>query len=167
MFRRVLDGAAAWNAQGAQLRPQIIPRAVTFMTSLATYHPFMNRPTYKALADLPLAERAARMRQPEVRDQILGEQDEFTGGIGAMMGAMLGRAVGRMFSLAFPVDYEPDPSQSVKAQARALGRRAARRYLYDRMTEGDGVDVLRPARQQLRRGHARAVPRDAARPATR
>ena len=81
----------------------------------------MNRPTYKALADLPLAERAARMRRPEVRDQILGEVDEFTGGLGSMMGAMLGRAVGRLFSLAFPVDYEPDPSQSVKALARAQG----------------------------------------------
>ena len=39
---------------------------------------------------------------------------------------MLGRAVGRLFSLAFPVDYEPDPSQSVKALARAARRRAAR-----------------------------------------
>jgi N-acyl-D-aspartate/D-glutamate deacylase len=127
VYRRVLDGVADWNARGAQLRPQIIPRAVTFMTSLGTYHPFVNRPTYKALADLPLAERAARMRQPEVRDQILGEGDEFTGGI-----------VGRMFSLAFPVEYEPAPSESIKAQARALGVDPLH-LLYDRMTEGDGT----------------------------
>jgi len=138
VFRRVLDGTAAWNAQGAQLRPQIIPRAVTFMTSLATYNPFMNRPTYKTLADLPVAERAARMRRPEVRDKILGEQDEFTGGLGAMMGVMLGHAVGRLFSLAFPVEYEPDPSQSVKALARAQGVEPLH-YLYDRMTAGDGT----------------------------
>ncbi|HKY13630.1 MAG TPA: amidohydrolase family protein [Microthrixaceae bacterium] len=138
VFRRVLDGTGAWNARGAQLRPQIIPRAVTFMTSLASYHPFMNRPTYKSLADLPVAEQAARMRVPEMRDQILGEQDEFTGGLGAMMGVMLGRAVGRLFSLAFPVDYEPDPSQSVKALARAEGVEPLE-FLYDRMTEGDGT----------------------------
>jgi N-acyl-D-aspartate/D-glutamate deacylase len=138
VFRRVLDGTAAWNDKGAQLRPQIIPRAVTFMTSLATYNPFMNRPTYKSLVDLPVAERAARMRRPEVRDQILGEQDEFTGGLGAMMGMVLGRAVGRLFSLAFPVDYEPDPSQSIKALARARGVEPLH-YLYDRMTEGDGT----------------------------
>ena len=137
VFRRVLDGTAAWNEQGAQLRPQIIPRAVTFMTSLATYNPFMNRPTYKELADLPVAERAARMRQPEVRAQILGEQDVFTGGLGAMMGMMLGRGVGRMFSLEFPVDYEPDPSQSVKALARAQGIEPLE-LLYDQMTRGDG-----------------------------
>jgi len=137
VFRRVLDGTAAWNERGARLRPQIIPRAVTFMTSLASYHPFMNRPTYKSLADLPLAERAARMRVPEVRDQILGETDEFTGGIGGMVGAMLGRAGGRLFSLAFPVDYEPDPSQSVKSLARARGVEQLD-YLYDRMTEHGG-----------------------------
>jgi N-acyl-D-amino-acid deacylase len=165
VFRRVLDGTAAWNAKGAQLRPQIIPRAVTFMTSLATYHPFMNRPTYKSLADVPLADRVARMRLPEVRDQILGEQDEFTGGIGAMMGAMLGQAVGRMFSLAFPVEYEPDPSESIKAQARVLGVEPLT-HLYDLMTAGDGSTffallgnnfgegTLEPCRQMLLDPHS-------------
>ena len=137
VYRRVLDGAAAWQAKGAQLRPQIIPRAVTFMTSLAGYHPFINRPTYKDLAHLPLGQRVVRMRQPEVRAQILGEQDVFTGGLGALMGAMLGQAVERLFSLAFPVDYEPDPSQSVKARAQAAGVEPLE-LLYDEMTAGDG-----------------------------
>jgi N-acyl-D-aspartate/D-glutamate deacylase len=108
------------------------------MTSLASYHPFMNRPTYKALADAPLAERVTRMRQPEIRAQILGEQDEITGGLGSMMGVMLGNAVGRLFSLSFPVDYEPDPSQSIKARARALGIEPLE-LLYDEMTAGDGT----------------------------
>ncbi len=115
VFRRVLDGTAAWNERGAQLRPQIIPRAVTFMTSLDTYHPFMNRPTYKALADLPVRERAARMRRPEVRDadprrrRRLHRRARFADGCRCSA-----RAVGRLFSLGFPVDYEPDPSQSVE-----------------------------------------------------
>jgi N-acyl-D-amino-acid deacylase len=137
VFRRVLDGAGAWNDKGVRLRPQIIPRAVTFMTSLDTYHPFMNRPSYKAIAEVPLADRAARMRDPEVRDRILGEDDVFEGGLGALMGAMLGRAVGRLFSLSFPVDYEPDPSESIKAQADAQGVEPLH-LLYDRMVEGDG-----------------------------
>jgi N-acyl-D-amino-acid deacylase len=138
VFRRVLDGAAAHNANGAQLRPQIIPRSVTMMTSLATYHPFMARPTYATLADLPVAERAKAMRTPEVRQQILGETDVFEGGIGSMMGAFLGRGVARMFSLAFPVEYEPDSSQSIKNQAKALGKDPIH-HLYDLMTAGDGT----------------------------
>jgi N-acyl-D-amino-acid deacylase len=138
VFRRVLDGAAEWNAQGAQLRPQIIPRSVTMMTSLGTYHPFMLRPSYQKLADLPLTERAAQMRRSEVRVQILSEPDEFTGGMGALLAAMLGRGVGRMFSLAAPVDYEPDPDQSVKAQAKALGKKPID-HLYDLLTEGGGT----------------------------
>jgi N-acyl-D-aspartate/D-glutamate deacylase len=138
VYQRVLDGAAAWNAKGVQLRPQIIPRAVTFMTSLASYHPFMNRPTYKALADLPLTQRVAKMRQPEIKQQILSEKDEITGGLGSMMGVMLGNAVGRLFSLAFPVDYEPAPDQSVKARARAAGVEPLE-LLYDEMTAGDGT----------------------------
>jgi N-acyl-D-amino-acid deacylase len=138
IFRRVLDGTAAWNARGARLRPQIIPRAVTFMLSLSTYHPFMNRPAWQALADLPVAEQAARMRQPDVRDRILGEADGQAESLGAMVGMMLGRASGRLFSLAFPVDYEPDPSQSIEALARARAMDPFA-YLYDRMTEGDGT----------------------------
>ncbi|HEX4821752.1 MAG TPA: D-aminoacylase [Acidimicrobiales bacterium] len=139
VYRRVLDGAAAWNAEGVQLRPQIIPRAVTFMSSLDTYHPFMNRPTYKSLVAVPLAERVVRLRQPETREQILGEQDVLDGGgLGALMGAVLANSVARLFSLEFPVDYEPDPSESVQGRANALGIDPLH-YLYDQMTAGDGT----------------------------
>jgi len=137
VYRRVLDGTAEWNRRGARLRPQIIPRSVTMMTSLETYHPFMGRRTYKAIADLPVAERVARMRRPEVRAAILAEQDEHAG-IGSMMGAMLANRAGRMFSMKAPIEYEPDRSESVKAQAAALGKDTVE-HLYDLMTEGDGT----------------------------
>ena len=53
-WRLVLDAAAEANRDGAELRPQIIPRSVTIMTSLDTYHLFMGRPT------LPQARRTSR-----------------------------------------------------------------------------------------------------------
>jgi N-acyl-D-amino-acid deacylase len=137
VFRRVLAGTAAWNALGAQLRPQIIPRSVTLMTSLATYHPFMSRPTYLKLADLPLAARAEEMRRPVVRDQILAERDEISGGLVALVTAVLSRSVDRMFSMTAPVDYEPDPASSVTAEARALGKEPID-HLYDLLVAGDG-----------------------------
>jgi len=137
VYRRVLDGVAEHNANGAQLRPQIIPRSVTFMTSLATYHPFQTRPAYQQLASLPPAERAAAMRRPEVRARILADKDA-TSGPGAMFAMILNRSMGRMFSMAFPVQYEPEPDQSVLAQATALGKEPAE-HLYDLLTQGDGT----------------------------
>jgi N-acyl-D-aspartate/D-glutamate deacylase len=137
VFRAVLDGSAAWNAKGAQLRPQIIPRSVTVMCNLDTYHPFWNRPTYKKVAELPLEARVAEMRKPEVRDQILGEGDEFTGGLAALVSAGLGGGLGRMFSLAAPVNYEPDGSESVKAQAQALGKDPLH-HMYDLLVDNGG-----------------------------
>ena len=137
VLRRVLDGSAAWNETGAQLRPQIIPRSVTMMTSLATYNPFMYRPTYRKLADLPLARRAAEMRRPEVRERILAEEDDGSARH-VLLALALARSVGRMFSMAAPIDYEPDPSASVKAQAEAIGKDPVH-HLYDLLVEGDGT----------------------------
>ena len=37
----------------------------------SSLHPFFTHPTYRSLADLPLAERVARLSQPEVRAALL------------------------------------------------------------------------------------------------
>jgi N-acyl-D-aspartate/D-glutamate deacylase len=137
IFRRVLDGATAWNARGAQLRPQIIPRAVTIMTMLGGYHGFIFRPSYQKIADLPVAERAAEMRRPEVRERILGEADEPTDTGEFLLAMVVMNNLDRVFPLAAPIDYEPDPSQSILGQAEALGKDPAAHY-YDLMTAGDG-----------------------------
>src|SRR5216683_2991555 len=161
-LRRVLDATAAWNDKGAQLRPQFLPRSFTMMTSLGTYHPFMYRPTYSKLADLPLSERAAEMRRSEVRERILAEQDDSAGQsvLGALLVVAFVRSVGRMFSMAWPVEYEPDPAASVQAQAQAMGKDPVH-HLYDLLVEGDGTTfyaqlgsnfgdgTLEPCRQML------------------
>jgi N-acyl-D-amino-acid deacylase len=137
IFRRVLDGAAEWNARGAQLRPQIIPRAVTIMTTLACYHGFIFRPSYKKIADLPVAERAAEMRRPEVRERILAETDEPTDTGEFLLATLVMNNLHLVFPLSAPIDYEPDPSKSIAAQAKALGKDPVTHY-YDLITAGDG-----------------------------
>ena len=132
IFRRVLDGAAEWNARGAQLRPQIIPRAVTIMTTLGGYHGFIFRPSYKKIADLPVAERAAEMRRPEVRERILSEADEPTDTGEFLLAMVVMNNLDLVFPLAAPIDYEPDPSKSIAGQAKALG-------------QGSGGSLLRSA----------------------
>jgi N-acyl-D-aspartate/D-glutamate deacylase len=122
-WRLVLDAARASTAQGAVLRPQVIPRSVTVMTSLDAYHLFMLRPTYRKLADLPLAERVAEMRRTEVRDAILAEADATDGPsrAAAALTSLFANALPVTFPLAEPVEYEPELGSSVFAQALTAG----------------------------------------------
>ena len=119
-WRLVLDAAAEANRAGAVLRPQIIPRSVTIMTSLDTYHLFMGRPTYRKIADLPLADRVAEMRRPEVRRAILDEESVAEGAndFSALVVELFGPALPVTFPMGDPVDYEPSFDDSVWAQAR-------------------------------------------------
>jgi N-acyl-D-amino-acid deacylase len=138
-WRLVLDAAAAANERGAELRPQVIPRSVTIMSSLDTYHLFMRRPTYRKIADLPLAERVAEMRRPEVREAILTDPDETIGprDFAGMIVELFQIAMPVMFPIAHPVDYEPDLDQSIFARAMAAGV-APIDFMYDLLLEDDG-----------------------------
>ncbi|MGH3745613.1 MAG: N-acyl-D-amino-acid deacylase family protein, partial [Mycobacteriales bacterium] len=138
-WRLVIDAAREANARGADLHPQIIPRSVTIMTSLDTYHLFQNRPTYKKIAHLPLAERVAEMRRAEVRQAILDEKDEAgaPGDFSALIGEVFEPALPLTFPLTEPIDYEPQLDQSVFAQALAAGQDPVA-AMYDRLLEKDG-----------------------------
>jgi N-acyl-D-amino-acid deacylase len=138
-WRLVLDAAARANLTGATLRPQVIPRSVTIMTNLDTYHLFMGRPTYRKIAHLPLAERVIEMRRPEVRQAILDETT-FTDGpsdFSALIVELFGPALPVTFPLSEPVDYEPRLDQSVYAQALAAGIDPIV-HMYDLLLADDG-----------------------------
>ncbi len=138
-WRLVLDAAAEANRHGARLRPQIIPRSVTIMTSLDTYHLFMGRPTYRKIADLPLAERVVEMRRPEVKRAILAEQavadaTDFSG----LVVELFAPALPITFPLGDPVNYEPGFDESVWARATAPGRDPVE-YMYDLLLADGGT----------------------------
>ena len=138
-WRLMLDAATQANATGADLHPQIIPRSVTIMTSLDTYHLFMGRPTYRKIADLPLAERVVEMRRPDVRRAILTESD-VTGDptdFSAAITKLFIPALVLTFPLSEPVNYEPTMDQSVFARATAAGIDPVE-YMYDLLLEDDG-----------------------------
>jgi N-acyl-D-amino-acid deacylase len=138
-WRLVLDAAAEANRNGAMLRPQVISRSVTIMTNLDTYHLFQGRPTYRAMAHRPLAERVAEMRKPEVKAAILAEANvavttmDFT----EMVVELFEPALPLTFALTDPVDYEPTMDQSVWAQAMAAGRDPVEQ-MYDLLLEDEG-----------------------------
>jgi N-acyl-D-aspartate/D-glutamate deacylase len=104
-------------------------------------HPFMTKPSYLAIAELPLAERVARMRDPEVRARILAEPfDALPGRIPAFIVDVLAR-LDRVFALGDPPEYEPPPEASVAGRAARLGRDPLA-LTYDLLLERDGRELL-------------------------
>ena len=73
-WRQKLARIERENADGARIVPQVSSHGQGLFCGLRTSHAFRGRPTYEALAHLPVAERAARMAEPDVRAAILAER---------------------------------------------------------------------------------------------
>ena len=137
LWREILRLARDATAEGADLRPQVAGRALNILIGFQTFHPFRNRPSYAAIADLPLAERIIQLRKDEVRQAILAE-----GGADDPLLAMIGGgSTARMFPLGEPPDYEPTPDKSVAAIATREGR-PEEEVLYDLMLRHDGRELV-------------------------
>ena len=118
-WRKIIAWAEAAVADGANLRLQAAVRPAGMLLSLdASMHPFMWHPTYQAIAALPLAERAARLRRPEVRAKLLAEGSGATG----KFNVYFAHHFDGMYPLGDPPDYEPTAEQSIAAIARREGR---------------------------------------------
>ena len=136
-WRDLLRLAQDANAEGADLRAQVGGRPLNLLIGLQTFHPFSFHPTYKALADLPLAERVARLRRPEVREAIVNEKPAEEDPLMQFVGASLDR----IYPMGEPPDYEPTADMSVDAIARREGRPPAE-VLYDLLLGHDGRELL-------------------------
>ena len=63
------------NAAGGDVTAQLLPRPIGLIIGLQlTANPFVLYPSYREIAHLPLAERVAEMRKPEVRARILADK---------------------------------------------------------------------------------------------
>src|SRR6202158_5253293 len=72
--RQTLDTISEASARGLSITAQIAARPVGLLLGLElSRNPFQTHPSYRAIAKLPLAERLARLRQPEIRAAILSE----------------------------------------------------------------------------------------------
>ncbi len=136
-WRELIDRAAAATADGARIVPQVAGRPACLLFGFeSSVHPFITHRAYRAIADLPLPERVAALRTPEVRDAILSERVERSG-----FGAFLLSSFHKLFPLGDPPDYEPAPDQSVAAIAVREGR-TPEEVTYDLMLGRDGHELL-------------------------
>jgi N-acyl-D-aspartate/D-glutamate deacylase len=133
-WRQKLDRIERENADGARIVPQVSSHGQGLFCGLRTSHAFRGRPTYEALAHLPVAERAARMAEPDVRAAIVAERPP--PGVPRLRDLMLATATA-VFPWHPVPEYEPDPASSLSAQAEALGR-DPEEVLYDWTIADDG-----------------------------
>ncbi len=145
-MRERVDAAVA---SGLPLYLQTAARGIGVILGLdASFHPFAGFPSFKEIAHLPLAERAAAMRDPARRARVLAEQSERMAGDGTpippLVDILLARIeliAGRMFPLADAPDYEPTVMQSFLVRAKQRGCTALA-ALYDHLAEGDGRQLI-------------------------
>ena len=145
-IRARVDAAAA---QGLPLHLQTAARGIGVMLGLdASFHPFVGFPGYQEIATLPLAERAAALRDPARKSRILSEQSQRLSGDGTpippLVDILLARielVSARMFPLDAQPDYEPPVTRSFYARARQRGCTALE-ALYDHLAEGAGSNLI-------------------------
>jgi N-acyl-D-aspartate/D-glutamate deacylase len=132
-YRRILDAISESNADGLEVRAQVATRAIGILLGLqGSVNPLARSATYNGLADLPLAERVARLSDPDVKAAILREFREHP---------MRTVPLDQVYELGESPEYEPDPSMSVKARAAREGIDADS-LLYDLLLGAGGTALL-------------------------
>ena len=148
-WKWILDRASKANEKGHEVRCQVGARGIGVMLGLqATFHPFMGFPSYKKISQLPLAERVAAMRDPELRAQMIQEKSDPVAGDGSMLPPLadyflsnLEMVAMRLFRLGEKPNYEPSQRESFGAAAMASGEPVLG-LIYDAMLEQDGEALL-------------------------
>jgi len=141
LWRLILEMTEAARNEGAELYPQVSSRPIGFLTGLGGYHAFMRKPTYlEKLAGVPLHQRVAAMRSPEIRAALLSEQSVPPDEPGSMENVfgLFDMAAGAMFPIDDPVDYEPGPERTIGARAAGAGIEPIE-AMYDFLLEADGT----------------------------
>lgn len=148
-WKSILGRIDKANAAGLDMSVQVGARGIGVLLGLdATFHPFIGFPSYKAISQLPLAERVAAMRTPETRERMLQETSEPISGDGSsvppladLLLAQLDLVAQRTYRMSDPVDYEPPLEESLAAEAKRTGQ-SVLAVIYDALLEEDGKILL-------------------------
>lgn len=138
-FRLMLERSAELRAEGAPIYPQVANRATGILTGLQTdQHTFSTRATYREIAHLPLAERVARMRDPEVKAKILADSIE---PYDHPLSAMVQQGYANLLTLGKHFDMEPSEEDTIENRAKREGR-DPEELVYDLLLEAEGRAFL-------------------------
>ena len=133
-WKDLLSLSAQAAADGLPVRCVAPPRPIGALLGLTgSQNPFAGTRTYHAIADLPLEQRVAAMRDPETRAKILADDPtEFN------TWSLLSRVgYARMFHFSDPLNYTPSRDDSITAIAERTGK-TPEEVAYDMLTADDG-----------------------------
>ncbi len=135
-WRALMGSMEDAQKAGVQIMGQVLTRPTGILLGFEiSQNPFVGRPSWKEVEDLPFVEKMKRLVQPEFRARLIAEADE---------DASLMRRVtkwDRIFPLGDPPDYEPPAETSVAARAAREGRNPAE-VAYDMLLEKGGKAIL-------------------------
>ncbi|MEY4364799.1 MAG: hypothetical protein RLZZ305_143 [Actinomycetota bacterium] len=142
-WRAEMDRAAQWREKGAKVVPLVAGRPFGVLFGLEVRNPFRLRPSYEAIAHLPVAERIRAMRDPATRARILDEQPDESDSTRLLSQQGIIMALERCYVLRSDVepDYEPDPSTSLGAISRGTGV-STMELAYDALVSSDDPTML-------------------------
>lgn len=127
------------NASGSQIVAQVAARpAASLMSLQSSLHPFSTHRSYRQLmAGLSLPERVAKMRDPNVRAQILNDQPA----VREEQTLAMVSQFEHHFPLGDPPDYEPTREMSILERAKRTGK-TPQELAYDTLLERDGRGII-------------------------
>ena len=141
LWKNMLDEISQANKAGAKLYATTGNRPGGMLMSWDTFNIFMDRPSYLAVAHLPLTERVKALQDPERREKILNEEIQSPL---LKNGAQVVRdALNAIFPCKDQQIFEPDPAQSLAARLLESND-TAEGVLYDAMCEVVLGDEGRP-----------------------
>ena len=148
-WRRIVRRVERASAAGLEMKMQVAPRGIGVLLGLeATFHPFMGFPTYKAALSMPLAERVAHLRRPEIKARLLAETSEPVAGDGSPVPPLADQLLSNLdfvamslFRLGTKPSYEPTRESSLFGEAMRRGVKPIE-AVFDALLEDEGRALL-------------------------
>jgi len=132
-WRKALETIGEANRDGVVLRAQVFSRALGLIMGLElSQTPVSSSALFKSLRKLPLAERVAKLREPEVRATIIAE---------AQASPKAYKHFDRVYHLGDTPNYEPDPQNSLANISKRTGV-SPFELAYDMLLEREGHGLL-------------------------
>jgi N-acyl-D-amino-acid deacylase len=138
MWREHLDRIEAAQAEGIDIRGQVLSRPVGIMMGHpASMSPFYDRPSFKALEYLTWDAKIAALKDPETKAKILSEANEKP----HIFVKIVSGRFENMYVLDDPIDYLPGPDRCI-ANLAAAENRDQEEWLYDYLLTSNGNALI-------------------------